>query len=181
MALSKFRDTYAWQGAIELGSHLARIADELPATEENGLARQLRKGMVELPATVANNVLRDQKEADLLPLLKLLAAVDLIDRVYPALDTADTREALEHLFDRLSSADYDATKNPPKPKPAPHADQPEPPHPAPETVPVIETAAPPALPPHHEPVHPPVAPHHDGDVNPALKVSVTPGEGHQEN
>jgi hypothetical protein len=178
MALSKFRDTYAWQGAIELGPHLARIADELPASEDNGLARQLRQGMVELPAVIAVDILKDDGKAQMLPLLKLLAAVDLIDRVYPALDTADAREALEKLYGRISSPDFAERKNPPKP--APHEQKPEPPRPAPETVPVIEGAAPQPLPAPAAPAHPPVAAHSDSDVNPALKVSVASDDHHQE-
>jgi hypothetical protein len=180
MSLSQVRDTYSWQGAIELGRLLAALADELPAAEDNGLARGLRKGMVELPATIAADVLasHDDKPARMLPVLRLIAAIDLIDRVYPALDTADAREALEKLFDRLSGPDFDERKNPPRPKPAAPEVKPEPPHPAPETVPVIPEAAPapaplPAV--HHAEPH-----SADHDTNPALKVAVnSDGDDHQ--
>jgi len=68
------------------------LAEELPASEELGLSLQLRQIMVELPATIAADLLRDVSEVRLMPVLKLLATLELIDRVYPALDTAGVKD-----------------------------------------------------------------------------------------
>jgi len=91
MKLSQYRSSSSWLGAIELGPKLMTLAEELPASEELGLSLQLRQIMVELPATIAADLLQGSSEARLLPVLKLLATLELIDRVYPALDTAGVR------------------------------------------------------------------------------------------
>jgi hypothetical protein len=103
MALSEFRDTHSWQGAIDLGPLLVQLAEELPAGETNGLAQQLRQGMVELPAAIALDMLEKDSYTRRAVSLRLLAIIELIDKVYPALDTAQARTKLEKLIDRIAS------------------------------------------------------------------------------
>lgn len=105
MTLSEFRETYSWQGAIALGPKLITLAEELPGSEENGLSLQLRTLMVELPATIAADLMADRKPA-LAPVLKLVAIMELIDKVFPALDTADTRTQIDELSSRLVSDNF---------------------------------------------------------------------------
>jgi hypothetical protein len=106
MTLSEYRETYSWQSAIALGPQLMQLAEELPASEENGLSFQLRSLMVELPSSIAADLLAD-RPATLTPVLKLIAAVELIDNVFPALDTAATQTSLEELTNRLASENFD--------------------------------------------------------------------------
>lgn len=171
MAFSEFRDTHSWKGAIELGPHLARLADELPAGEQMGLALQLREGMVNLASGIGLDLLDGDTFTRRRHAVRLLATLDLIDHVYPALDTADARDGLDKLLERLTGPDFGQHKSG-KPRavaPAP-APRPEPPHPAPESVPVIPDAmAAPAAPVVPDPA-PRIAQEHEN--NPALKIAV---------
>lgn len=180
MALSEFRDTHSWQGAIKLGPHLSRLADDLPASEEHGLAKQLRKGAVELAATIAADLQHGAKSSDvrLLPALRLVAALELIDKIYPALDTAAAREAVDALFERLTGPAFDERRSAPKPPAAPAHPAAPAPRPEPASVPVMAEAAPVAAPaPRVDAPARPEVTAHDSDTNPALKVS--PSDEHQ--
>ena len=106
MQLSEYKDTHSWQDAMRLGPHLMKLAEEMPATEELGLSWQLRQAMVEIPATIAADLVHGNKPG-LMPLLKLVAALELIDKVYPALDTASAKAASDKLADRLLGEDFD--------------------------------------------------------------------------
>jgi hypothetical protein len=105
MTLSDYRKTYSWQGAMELAPGLINLAEALPASEEMGLNHQLRALMVELPAAIAGDLIHGS-ESRHTPSLKLVTAIELIDRVYPALDTAATRTAAEKLAERLTGTNW---------------------------------------------------------------------------
>jgi hypothetical protein len=102
MTLSEYRDTLAWQGAIDLGPHIVKLAEELPEAEQTGLAQQLRQLMVELPGVIAMDLV-DDGNVRLHVAVRLAAALELVERIYPALDTAAAREALDTLTMRLAS------------------------------------------------------------------------------
>ena len=140
--LSDYRNTKSWQSAIELGPGLMVLAEELPAAEELGLNFQLRKIMVELPAAIATDLLQGTKTRFDLA-LRLASALELIERVYPALDTATTRAEAEKLIERLLDESFDDSLTPP-PSAAPVLVEPAPVTghvPAPSSVPVIPEAA----------------------------------------
>jgi hypothetical protein len=87
------------------------LAEELPAAEELGLNLQLRKLMIELPAAIATDLLQGTKTR-FDPALKLTSALELIERVYPALDTATTRAEAEQLVERLLGDTFDDSLTP---------------------------------------------------------------------
>ena len=105
MPLSDFRDTFAWREAVELGPDLVQLAEQLPASEEMGLAYRLRQVMVELPAAVACDLLEEDSSSRKLHIARLAAMLDIIDKVYPALDTVEPRKKLEQLATRVGSSD----------------------------------------------------------------------------
>jgi hypothetical protein len=153
VTLSDYRNTKSWQSAIELGPGLMVLAEELPAAEELGLNFQLRKIMVELPAAIATDLLQGTKTR-FDTCLRLASALELIERVYPALDTAATRAEAEKLIERLLDESFDDSLSP-QPSAAPVVVEPAPVAPglapAPASVPVVpEPAA--------EPVEPEPAP-----------------------
>jgi hypothetical protein len=163
MKLSEYRNTLSWQGAIALGPTLLRLAEELPAAEELGLGFALRQGAVELPATIAADLV-EGREPGILGVLKLSTALELIDKVYPALDTADIRKAVEDLLTRLKSgsvADNTARKaaetHAETVHPAP--EHPAPAHPAAEPHKVVPVAA-------DTPIVPSEVPHHEEHPEP---------------
>ncbi len=127
MTLSDYRQSHSWKGAIDLGPQLMSLAEELPAAEELGLSWQLRQLMVEVPAAIAADLMYST-DSRRTPVLKLLAVLELIDRVYPALDTADTRKQADRLAEELledsfskaaATADQLASVMPPVPAMAP--------------------------------------------------------------
>ena len=134
MTFSEYRETYSWQGAIELGPQLMRLAEELPAAEEMGLSLHLRQLMVELPASIAADLIKG-RDASMASALKLLTVLELIDRVYPALDTAATRSAADTLAARLASGNFNERQGGPTPDPSAVP---------PETAPLHEPPAAPA-------------------------------------
>jgi hypothetical protein len=149
----QYRNNPHWKAALELGPALARLADELPAAESNGLSQTLRALMVELPAAIAADLLSDTHDRRL-AVLKLVAAIELIDHVYPALDTAATRGAVERLANQLLADNFSETDS--KSDAAPEAASAEPaesaPPAPPSSVPVLEAAPAPV------PAPPPAAP-----------------------
>jgi hypothetical protein len=154
MAAHDFKDTHSWQSAIALGAQLMELAEAMPATEELGLSWQLRKSMVRLPAAIALDLDSDKK-GRFGELYRLVATLELIDKVYPALDTAAAKSAVDKLTERLSGPDFDErlrgkapAPRPPQPpdtptQPAAAAPQPaDNAHHAPSTVPVLEAPTP---------------------------------------
>jgi hypothetical protein len=105
MTLSEFPDTYSWQGALELGPKLLNLADELPASESMGLSLHLRQLAVELPAGIAASLLAGNS-ADMAVMLKLIATLELVERVYPGLDFSAVRHQADELAARLAGEGF---------------------------------------------------------------------------
>jgi hypothetical protein len=103
MPLSDFRTAYSWQEAINLGPSLVRLAEELPGSEQLGLCWQVQQAMVDLPASIAQDLMEDNSNTRRLVILKLLASLELIDNIYPALDTAGVRAEVDLVADRIAS------------------------------------------------------------------------------
>ena len=53
MSVQKYTDLVAWQKAMTLVEEVYKVAQELPAEERYGLAAQLRKSAVSIPANIA--------------------------------------------------------------------------------------------------------------------------------
>jgi hypothetical protein len=108
MTLTDYPKTQSWQTAIKLGSHIIALAEQLPEAEQQGLAQQLRQLMVELPGGIALDLVEGTRVR--LPLaLRLTAALELVERIYPALDAAPARAMLAELCDRLVSDRFTET------------------------------------------------------------------------
>ncbi len=152
MTLSEYRNSSSWQGAIELGPHLMRLAEELPGSEEMGLSLQLRQLMVEVPAAVAGDLVQGTSSRHPAG-FRLLTTLELIDRVYPALDTAGVRADAEKLVARfMSTEQFAAGPAPAKPAATEAA-------PVPADVPVMA--------PEPAPTHVEVSVSPDGNITPA--------------
>ena len=125
-----YRTTHSWKAAIDLAPHILRLAEALPEHEQSGLVLQLHQIMLDLPTRIAQD-LADATKLRFEVVYRLGAALEVIDRVYPALDTAEIRIATNALAERLSGEQFDEVI----PEPAPVA--PEPVEPA-----LHETSAP---------------------------------------
>ena len=133
MTLSEYRTSSSWQGAINLGPELMRLAEELPASEEMGLSYQLRQVMIDLPAAVAGDLVQNTETRHAVG-FRLLATLELVDKVYPALDTVDMRKTAEELVERFMSTELFAAA--PKQPSLPVV-----PAPAPADVPLVDADA----------------------------------------
>ncbi|HUD11018.1 MAG TPA: hypothetical protein VMS08_01285 [Candidatus Saccharimonadia bacterium] len=109
MPLSEFRTAYSWQEAIDLGPSLVRLVEELPGSEQMGLCWQLQQATVDLPAAIALDLMEDGSNTRRPVALKLIAALELIEKIYPALDTADVRAEVESVIQRISSDHFAET------------------------------------------------------------------------
>ena len=133
MTLSDYRSNPYWKAAVDLGPTLVRLADELPASEATGISQVLRLVAIELPAAIAADLM-DGGSTRQAPALKLAAAVELIDKVYPALDTAAGRSAVDALLEKLFASDFGGSA------PAAPVVTPEPAAPAPAPAPEVLAA-----------------------------------------
>jgi len=106
VVLSEFRETQSWQGAINLGPLLVRLAEDLPVAEQMGLSLQLRQAMVDLPAAIATDLLEGGSFTRKPAIMRLVAMLDLIEKIYPALDTADARNATDALAERIAGSKF---------------------------------------------------------------------------
>ncbi len=118
MPLTDFRAAASWKAAINIGPGLVRLAEELPASEQLGLAWQLQQVMVDLPATVAFDLQDNDRDTRVPVVLRLIAALDLIERVYPALDTTAVRQEADELVTSLTSDGFRGTATPRAAQPA---------------------------------------------------------------
>jgi hypothetical protein len=98
----KFKETYSWQGAVDLGTSLVVLAEALPTHEQTGLVMQLHQLMLDLPSQIAAD-LSENSRSRFGSIYRLASALDLIENIYPALDTADVRSDFIKLVTRLDS------------------------------------------------------------------------------
>ncbi len=80
------------------------LIEALPTDEQSALAVSLNAAVVNVPTTVALNLIQNQ-EADIRDILALQTQLELIERIYPALDTAGATESASSLFARLRTPD----------------------------------------------------------------------------
>jgi hypothetical protein len=122
--MEQYRTYYSWQEAMQLSLLLYRQADDLPDEEQHLLASDLRRAAVEVPTQVAENLM-SQQPASLSAIIKLQIIMELIGKVYPALDTADTEKAVNMLAGRLQDPNRFMEVLPQPVAPAPAADEDE--------------------------------------------------------
>lgn len=108
MAGFDYKQSYAWNEAIELAQSVFTLIESLPETAAT-LAQQLATSAVEVPAKVAKNLVK-QEEAKLGPALALATEVELVGRIYPALDISDVDKKLTALMDRLQAPSFTELK-----------------------------------------------------------------------
>jgi hypothetical protein len=102
MAEVDYKQSYAWQEAIKLAQDVYTLIETLPETAQ-ALSDQMAAVAAEVPAEIADCLL-ERKKASLTAVLKLDSLVELISRIYPALDTADVEHGTKQLLERLQSS-----------------------------------------------------------------------------
>ena len=105
MTLDNYRTTLAWHEALDLAPHLVRIAEQLPDGESAGLGARLRMLSTEIPGSIAADLVTGSQTA-LQVALHTAAALEVIEHVYPALDTAVARSATDELAARVQGPNF---------------------------------------------------------------------------
>jgi hypothetical protein len=118
VTLNDYRETYSWRAAVELGRSLTKLTEELPAHEDRGLIMALQSSMLDIPTTIADDLINSTKTRQT-AYLRLESALELVERVYPALDTAESKSKLDELIERTESPSFTDVHQAPLPDPEP--------------------------------------------------------------
>ncbi len=95
-----YRSFKAWEEAIDLSLLVHSLIESLPSDERSALATSLNAAAVNIPTSIALNLIHMQV-ADIRDLVSLQTQLELVDRIYPALDTAEVAETGQALLNRL--------------------------------------------------------------------------------
>lgn len=100
-----YQNTYSWKMTLGLLPQVVRLAEQLPAAEEQGLKRHLFDLQVDLPAAVGLDLMdgSNRRREQLMRLQAVLAAVEVI---YPAIDADDLPAATQALEARLLGTNF---------------------------------------------------------------------------
>ncbi len=119
MNLENYQNSYIWKEAVDLADRAQKVSEEIPADAQETLGLALRQSLLEVPAAATMLAMQgDQKHQ--LPVLKLAAALEMIERVYPAIDLTEAQTALATVTKRLVSpqaAELIADQPEPTPEP----------------------------------------------------------------
>jgi hypothetical protein len=114
VTLADYQDTYSWQAAVALSRPLTKLIEELPVPENYDLKKALQSLMIELPAAIGNDLISGAKTRDEV-YVRLQTTLELVEAIYPALDIAASKTALQGLVVRGESDSFDEVKAPPTP------------------------------------------------------------------
>lgn len=95
-----YRQFKAWEEAISLSLLVHSLIEALPSEEQSALATSLNAAAVNIPTIIALN-LTQMQVPEIRDVVSLQTQLELIDRIYPALDTAEVAEAARTLLGRL--------------------------------------------------------------------------------
>jgi hypothetical protein len=105
MNQNNYKETYVWNDAIELVSQINRLIEDLPEQDQGGLGLELRRASVELPAMIAADLLSGIQPR-LEPALRVDTQLEVVSRIYPALDTAVAEKTLAKIWQRMRSGEF---------------------------------------------------------------------------
>lgn len=100
--MQDIKKAYAWQEALDLSKQLMQICEEFSDAATNVLVWHLRQAVVEIPASIAAD-LQANRGATMEPVVKLVAELELVRKIYPAIETGSADDQLERLIERMQS------------------------------------------------------------------------------
>lgn len=100
--MENIKNAYVWQEAIELSQKLVEVCEAFSNPDANVLVWHLRQAVVEVPATIAAD-LQAERGATMEPVVRLAVELELVRKVYPAIDTSGVEEQLVTLMTRMRS------------------------------------------------------------------------------
>jgi len=125
--MQELQTAYAWQEALELSKRLVHICEEFSDSDTNVIVWHLRQAIVDVPAGVAAD-LEAGEDASMGSVVRLMTSLELVRKIYPAIDTAAADEQLDKLVARMKSDTF--AEREPDPEVEEDAEQPEPATPA---------------------------------------------------
>lgn len=105
----------AWQEAIALSQSLVHLIEEFSDGDRNVIVHHLRKAVVEIPASVAADLTANRKPT-MEPVVKLFTELELINKIYPAIDAGDAEAKLATLVERMQSKQFSEREPEPEPE-----------------------------------------------------------------
>lgn len=91
-----------WRDAIQVSKEIVEMCEDFSNQESNILLGHLRNSVIDIPAGVAAD-LAAGRQVSSEPLIRLVATIELIHAVYPAIDTAKVIEQLDAMKRRLAA------------------------------------------------------------------------------
>lgn len=103
--MEQVKNSYAWKEAIELSLDLIRICEEFSDGDHNVILGHLKNAVVDIPASIASDI-KYSRGANLEPVIKLATELELVHRVYPAVDTGGAPDKVQKLLARMESNNF---------------------------------------------------------------------------
>ncbi|HSX41614.1 MAG TPA: hypothetical protein VLF21_03240 [Candidatus Saccharimonadales bacterium] len=85
--MDEIKRTDSWKNALALAKELVSVGEEFSDSETNVLAHHIRQAIADVPAAVAADLMAQHK-LNPEPLVRLAAVLELVNKIYPAIDTA---------------------------------------------------------------------------------------------
>lgn len=95
-----YRKHQAWEEAIKLSMQVHSLIESLPTGEQSALAVSLNHSVVSVPTSVAMDLLQE-KPANIESVISLQNQIELVNRIYPALESIDVERGASELLARL--------------------------------------------------------------------------------
>jgi hypothetical protein len=114
--MDDIKKAYAWREALELSKRLVQICEEFSDADTNVLVWHLRNSVVDIPSMIAADLQAD-RWATMDPVIRLATQLELVRRIYPAIETGPAEERLDKLMKRMQSEQFTERK-PEKERPA---------------------------------------------------------------
>jgi hypothetical protein len=113
--MDDIKKAYVWHEALELSKRLVQICEEFSDADTNVLVWHLRNSVVDIPSTIAAD-LQANRWATMEPVIKLATALELVRKIYPAIETGPTEEQLATLMKRMQSELFSEREPEPEPE-----------------------------------------------------------------
>ncbi|MFI5240742.1 MAG: four helix bundle protein [Candidatus Saccharimonadia bacterium] len=98
--MQDYRKYLVWEEAIVLATQVHNLIDSLPESERSALAVSLNDAAVSLATSISISLSMSQPPVAT-KAIALLTQLEMVDRIYPALDTAEVDAAAAKLLAKL--------------------------------------------------------------------------------
>jgi hypothetical protein len=99
------KKTYIWQDAVALAAQVVKVCEEFTQSDGNVLVWHLRQSAVDVPASIASDLISNH-DASLQPLTKLGVELELVNKIYPAIDIEAAKIQLQKVMERIQSGAF---------------------------------------------------------------------------